>query len=132
MNYQEQANKFLQETNTVLQVKFLKNDLYFSDDEETRDIFSCRLSNLRHSYRFRFGQSLKKSTGSGKNKPTAYDILSCLQKYEIATFEDFCDEYGYDTDSRKAFRTYKAVKKEWENVRLLFTPEELEQLQEIQ
>jgi len=64
--------------------------------------------------------------------PTAYDVLACLQKYDVGTFEDFCSEFGYDEDSRKAFKIYKAVIREWKNVELLFTEEQIEKLQEIQ
>lgn len=63
--------------------------------------------------------------------PTAYDVLACLQKYPIDTFEDFCSEFGYDEDSRAAEKTYKAVKTEYENLSRLFSDEELEEMQEI-
>lgn len=63
--------------------------------------------------------------------PTEYDLLACLTKYDVGTFEDFCGEFGYDTDSRKAEDTYKAVKEEYEKVCALFTDEELTELQEI-
>lgn len=52
--------------------------------------------------------------------PTAYDVLACLQKYDVGTFEDFCGDYGYDNDSIKSLKTYKAVKKEYENVIKMF------------
>lgn len=65
-------------------------------------------------------------------EPTFYDILACLQKYETGSFEDFCSEFGYDTDSKKAEKTYNAVKDEYQNLCALFTDAELEQLQEIQ
>ena len=64
--------------------------------------------------------------------PTAYSVLACLQKYDFGTFEDFCSEFGYDTDSRTAEKTYKAVLDEWLNVQKLFTDKEIEILQEIQ
>jgi len=46
--------------------------------------------------------------------PTLEDVLDCLaldaSGYENARgFADWCSEYGYDTDSRKAERTWKAV-----------------------
>lgn len=63
--------------------------------------------------------------------PTAYDVLACLTKYDPNTFEDFCSEFGYDTDSKKAEKTYNAVVKEWQMVCALFTDAEIEQLQEI-
>ena len=63
--------------------------------------------------------------------PTAYDVLACLTKSDPDTFENFCYEYGYDEDSRKAEKIYNAVLDEWRNVCALFTDEEIEQLQEI-
>lgn len=63
--------------------------------------------------------------------PTAYDVLACIEKYEVGSFEDFCGNFGYDTDSRNAVKVYKAVRKESENVRKLFTEQEIELLQEI-
>jgi hypothetical protein len=63
--------------------------------------------------------------------PTTYDVLACLTKYP-GTFENFCSEFGYDEDSRKAEKIYKAVVNEWQNIAMLFTDSEIEQLQEIQ
>lgn len=64
--------------------------------------------------------------------PDSYDVLACLTKYPVYDFADFCSEFGYDTDSRKAHKIYKAVKREWENVTMLYNEAELEQLREIQ
>lgn len=64
--------------------------------------------------------------------PTPYDVLASLERYEVTTFEDFCSNYGYDTDSRSAYKTYKAVMREWKNVEKLFRQDELNQLREIQ
>jgi hypothetical protein len=63
--------------------------------------------------------------------PTAYDILACLQKYEVGTFENFCGDFGYDTDSIKAHKVYKAVENEYLNISRLFNEPEIEELQEI-
>jgi hypothetical protein len=69
---------------------------------------------------------------SNRSIPNAYDILACLTKSDPGTFEDFCSEFGYDTDSKRAEKTYNAVLNEWKNVQSLFTDKEIEQLQEIQ
>lgn len=61
-------------------------------------------------------------------EPTMYDVLTCLQKYDVGSFEDFCSEFGYDDDSRKAKKTYKAVVKEYDKVCSLFNEQELEVL----
>lgn len=64
--------------------------------------------------------------------PTIYDILVCLTKQDPDSFENFCSEYGYDTYSGKAEKTYNAVCDEWLNVSRLFNDEQLEVLQLIQ
>lgn len=49
-------------------------------------------------------------------EPTSEDVLNGLlieaDGFENASgFEDWCNEYGYDADSRKAEKTYKAVER---------------------
>ena len=63
--------------------------------------------------------------------PSNYSILACLQKYDVGTLEDFCSDFGYDEDSKKAEKIYNAVCKEYENVCKIWSDEEIELLQEI-
>jgi hypothetical protein len=63
--------------------------------------------------------------------PNEYDVLACLTKYDPGDFEDFCNEFGYDTGSRSAKKTYKAVVKEWMKVCSIWNDEEIEKLAEI-
>lgn len=86
-----------------------------------------RLSRNRKTYTFDFGQSL----ADGSKTPTMYDVLACLQKYDLGSFEDFCHEYGYDEDSRRAERTYKAVCREYAAVERLFG-DCMDELQELE
>lgn len=126
--YIKQAEDFLKATKTTFKVKYLKHDIYFPGDKEYRDIYKITLRNSKSSYTFTFGQSI----ACQGTEPTSYDVLACLQKYEVGSFEDFCGDFGYDTDSRRAEKTYKAVLKEYEGVCRLFTLEEIEKLAEIQ
>ena len=61
----------------------------------------------------------------------AYDILASLTKYNPGMFSNFCMEYGYDEDSRKAFSTYEAVCEEWKKVSSFFSASEIEELREV-
>lgn len=63
--------------------------------------------------------------------PSAYDVLACLTKQGFADFEDFCEAFGYDADSKKAEKVYDAVCKEWANVQKIWTDAEIEKLAEI-
>jgi hypothetical protein len=48
--------------------------------------------------------------GSAVANPSAADVLSslCLDSNSSASFEDFCGEFGYDSDSIQALKTFKA------------------------
>lgn len=84
----------------------------------------------------RYDGEFLNSGNSQKNKdfaiPTAYDVLACMTKNEPGSFEDFCSEYGYDTDSRQAEKTYNAVVKEYNALCTLYSEKELNQMTEIQ
>ena len=127
MNYQQQAKDFAAATSTKLKINRSTYGKHFADDKESRYIFNCTLTRNGKRYTFNFGQSI-----SADNKaPTMYDILACLEKYGHNTFHDFCYELDYNEDSIKAFKTYKAVQREFNGVDRLFA-DVLEQLQEIQ
>ncbi len=127
--YDSQAKKFLDKTNSVLTIEFWRNGKYFPDDKEDRNIYKFTLKRGERQFTGTFGDSIN-NTGKGL-KPTKYDILSCLTKYNPGTFDDFCSEFGYDTDSKKAETTYQAVTKEYLNLCNLYSEAEMEELAEI-
>ena len=129
VDYQKQATDFLVKVGATVKVEFLTYGTYFDDDKECRNIYRFTIRRNGKSYSGRFGQSINATMKN--EEPTAYDILTALSKSDASTFENFCSEYGYDTDSRKAEKTFKAVQKEWAGVERVFG-DVLEQLQEIQ
>lgn len=62
------------------------------------------------------------SMGYGHSQePEAADVLDCLASdaagvHNATDFEDWAGEYGYDTDSRKAERTYAIVQRQAEKL----------------
>lgn len=74
---------------------------------------------------FRFWNSLNDSQ-NGKALD-AYSVLACCSSdlYCPDTFEDFCAEYGYDLDSRKAESTFKLCLAQKERLEKLFDSEEV-------
>ncbi len=128
-NYKKQAETFAKKHGIKLSIigdpEYKK---YFTDDKDERYVFKCRLSRKGKNYTFYFGQSIQ----AGAEEPSLYDILACLTKCDPESFEYFCSEFGYDTDSRTAEKTYKAVVKEWEAVNRLFPETDvLDELREI-
>ena len=128
MNYQKQANDFATENGIELVINGYDYKKHFANDKEERYVFNCTLKHKGRRYTFNFGQSISEDC----KEPTMYDILTCLEKYEVGTFDDFCSNFGYDNDSIKAHKTYKAVSKEYKNMLRVFGAELLEQMQEIQ
>ncbi len=60
------------------------------------------------SYTFDFWGSI--NDGETGTQASAYDVLACLEWSEPGTFESFCGEFGYEPDSIKASKTWRAVK----------------------
>jgi hypothetical protein len=87
---------------------------------------------LLRQHGFKEGSVTFFAKNNKRRTPTAYDLLTCIQKSDPGTFDEFCSEFGYDTDSRKAEQIHAAVVLEWHKVRDFFTPEEIEALQEVQ
>ena len=125
-DYEKQALYFAKKYGVKLQI--LGSEYKPMWGEQTkRTVFKLRLSRNSKSYTFEFGQSI----ANDSKEPAIYDILSCLVKSDPETFDNFCADFGYDIDSRKAEETYKAVCKEYKAVERLFG-DIMEELQEIQ
>ena len=67
--------------------------------------------------------------------PQLDDVLSSLLMdgvayFDAQAFEDWCSDYGYDTDSRRAESTWKACDEIGRNLARAFTAQELEELRE--
>lgn len=96
----------------------------------------------RRSFSFYFSQG-----STHTQDPTLADVLDCLASdasgYENAivdakqkqswgflrlTFESWASEYGYDTDSRKAEKTFRAIKRQAEQLKRTIDVEAYEEL----
>ena len=133
-DYDKQAKDFLNKTQTTFKATYLKHGVHFVGDKDKRDIYEITLKRGNREYSFKFGQSINKSHSTEKRyreQPSEYDVLACLTKYDPESFKEFCSAFGFDEDSRKAERTYKAVCEEWLNIQKLWTDAEIELLQEI-
>jgi hypothetical protein len=126
-NHREEAIEFAKKHRVKLKILSVDYGKYFHDDQQARFIFKCRLTRNKKSYTFTFGQSLFDAA----IEPDIYDILSCLEKHGYSSFQDFCDNFGYDTDSISDNKIYKNVMKEYRAVERLFG-DIIDELREIQ
>lgn len=73
------------------------------------------------------------SRTAGSTPPTEYDVVSVLTMSDPGSFKNFCEELGYDINSRKDENTYKAVKRQWKSlVRVFGEGECLEDLRKVE
>ena len=133
--YIKQAQDFLKSCNATMQISYTGMELNSNwRDKELRNTYFATITTPRGTMKVKFWDSIY-NTERGI-KPTEYDILACLEKYDVGTFEDFTNEFGYDIsepdDLRCAKRIYKAVTHEYNDLCRCFTEEQLESLREIQ
>jgi hypothetical protein len=156
--YTEQAEEFLRKHDATISIKFNRCAKYFDDDTEERNVYDVILTRGNDSYEFQFGDSIMNTEEMHRIKagarfhggamlpsekkaieeltPSAYDVLSCLEKYEPPhdTFQ-FAEEYGYEIHNRADFRQVdrilEKVEKEYSNISRLFG-DCMDELAEIQ
>lgn len=111
-----------------------KNLPHFVD---TMRHFRCRITapccTGKHSQKKMVGFGLYFSQGSAHTEdPTLADVLDCLASdasgYDGQTFENWASDYGYDTDSRKAEKTFRAIKRQSEQLRRTIGQDAYEEL----
>lgn len=131
MNYQQQAIDFANKHNLTLKVGRPTFKKHFMEDKEERYVFPCKLQRGDKVYKFKFGQSLN----AGNKPPTMYDVLSCIEKYDVGTFQEFCNEFGYDdaplSQYPQVMKIYKNVVKEGKAILELFDGELPEEIYDI-
>lgn len=145
--YTKQAKDFLKKCGAKMSITY-KDTVYNPWGMESRYAgchkrYTVRIDRNHKSFTFCFTDSIY-NTQNGK-RPTCYDVLACLTKYEVGTYHDFCADFGYkpyDYDmfdcvrvngeyyNRKSWKTYNAVKREYNKVARIFG-DVLEELAEI-
>lgn len=106
IDYQADAKERLAKCGGTLKLKLSDTKTApFADDGDYRPHYRCTLSGPGGTYTFNFWNSIH--AGATGEEATVYDVLSCLDWNCPENFEDFCSEFGYDTDSMKAHRIWK-------------------------
>lgn len=140
--YVKQAEDFLESCNATMDIMYLGTEVNKDwDEKRERDTYMVNIRTPKGNMQVKFWDSINNTIkNSGfrrlRIKPTAYDILSCLQKYDVGDIEDFMWEFGYEIKNRGDLKrlqdTYNAVVKEYQDICRCFTPEQIEAMQEIQ
>lgn len=130
-DYDKQAQDFLRKTGSSLHITGLGRGKFWPSDSAPRAIYQYTLIRGEKRHSARFGQSIT-ATKAG-TFPSQYEILRCLSGYEPPSdLQEFCLEFGYEIKQlREAQKAFEAVQKEYRALADMYTPEELELLNEI-
>lgn len=109
-----------------------RRDGLMSEMEYPMDHWRCKIgSPSGKSYTFFFS----KGRGHKGASPRISEVLQSFKNdlyYQDLSFEDFCSELGYSSDSIEAYKVYKAFVRQNKKVREFFGENACSQLMEIE
>lgn len=119
-SYNERARKFLEDSCTRVEISLRDcKPVRRWHDTEPRNNYNVRV--IRKGvgmWNYTFHDSIYHTQHN--IRPTAYDVLSCVQTYDVGSLSDFISEFGYDPEFDNVEQTYKAVCKEYQNWERMF------------
>ena len=133
--YVAQAKEFLKNCNATMKITKIgceqNNDW---NDGNWHNTYRATIKTPLGSMWVKFWDSVY-NTQNG-DQPNEYDILACLEKYDVGDIEDFIFEFGYEIkkrgDLKRIQNIYNAVQRQYKAICRCFTPEQIEAMQEIQ
>ena len=123
--------QFIAEQQLEMSVLPVKRNPHMSGDQLPRN-FECTITMIGRGYHE--PMTVYFSQGSAhKKSPTLADVLACLASDasgvdNARSFEDWASEYGYDTDSRKAEKTYNICVQQAQELKALLGQDVYDQL----
>ena len=110
MDYEKKINEILKRNGIKVNIIYIGRSTCNWDKENLHDYYKVTLTRGNKTMTFNYFASIINT--EEHKKPSTYDVVSCLEWYEIYDFEDFCLNFGYDTDSIKALNTYLECQKQ--------------------
>lgn len=107
-DYQTDALERLAKCNGAIRIRLsdTKPAPWASDESGYRPHYRVTLRGPGGSYTFNYWASL--NDGETGRTATPYDVLACLEWHTPPSFDEFCADFGESTDSRRAYRTWRA------------------------
>lgn len=99
------------------------------EDSGNMDHWKCILKMGRKRLTVPFSMGI----GHNGKAPKVEDVLDCMASDSsgidnTTSFEDWCADYGYDTDSRKAERTFRVCERQAQKLRAFIGDNDYETL----
>lgn len=134
-NYEKRANVFLRKANAKMAISHISEDGVWKRSPMTGGyLYRVRIDRNGKSWTFKFSDCSANYQTS--NRPSKYDVLACIEKYEpYGDVWDFAMEFGYEINDRDSYKAtekiFKAVCREYKNVIRMFS-DVIDELREIQ
>lgn len=133
--YDKQAEDFLKATGTTFEVvAYRGRQPMHKGDSNMMDKWTVAFDRGEEEWVLDFYMGL----GHNGAEPRAYDVLACIEKSDVGSFEEFCAEFCYDVYddnymgyNKRSMEIYKAVCNEYKEVERMFG-DVLDALWEIQ
>ena len=132
-NYEADAVRFLNRIGVKVTITYIGAGVHPFWIDGFRNRYRVTVSRDGKRFTYTFYNSLHDYATNKRptvNKPSEYDVLSCVEKFDIGSFEDFCSEFGYEEGceddkgryrrNAKAYKIYKAVVKEYIGIDRVF------------
>lgn len=99
---------------------------HFETDTDFRNVYIITVKRGDTTISFKFGDSIH-NTQNGKIV-SLYSVLCCIAMdfHCPEGYEDFCSEFGYDTDSRTAFSLHKRCLIQSRKLHKIFREDEIQ------
>jgi hypothetical protein len=115
-------DQFITEQQLVMSVRPVKRNPHMQGEQMPRN-FECTIEFEGKGYHEPMTVYFSQGYAHKKN-PTLAEVLDCLASDasgvdNARSFEDWASEYGYDTNSRKAEKTYRICQVQAEDLRNL-------------
>jgi hypothetical protein len=133
-DYQQQAADFLTKHGIAFSFKLANTKRPSWDNGRKCNHFVVTLKKGNRRVSFDFFDSTS-NFEKGVIVLDAYSVLACCSSelHCPDTFEEFCGDFGYETDSWNAYNTFKALRKMSKKLQKFFDNEQMrEDLSEIQ
>lgn len=125
-NYRQETKEFLERIGAKVKIEFIEcgNVPSWWNSSTPVNIYRVTVSRNGESYTYRFHDSIHNTANN--IKPDEYDVLSCVEKYDVGSLEDFCGEFGYEIYddygriNRNISKMYHAVVKEVGGINRVF------------
>lgn len=134
-DYELKAKEFLAKCNATMEITFIGKERHPNwDEREARNKYKFVITTPLGTMTDFFWDSIY-STQKGIFEVCEYNIIACLERWDVGTIDDFVSEFGYEVhcwdDVKRIERTYQAVINQYNKLCEIFTPEQMEWIKEI-